>query len=84
LTLIVKDKGCGISRQVLEKFRKTGTHVGVGLAGIRERVKELDGALKIESGDAGTLLKAVIPVSPSEQHKSVLPVLSPLYSSIVH
>jgi len=84
VTLIIKDKGRGIPRQVLEKFRKTGTNVGVGLAGIRERVKELDGTLKIDSSDAGTLLKAVIPVSVPEQREAGLPVLSPIYSSIVH
>jgi signal transduction histidine kinase len=32
---------------------------GVGLAGMRERLRELDGELKIESDNSGTSLRAV-------------------------
>ena len=35
----------------------------MGLAGIRERLKELGGALEIESNLDGTILKATIPAS---------------------
>lgn len=51
----------GVARDVLDRFWKTGT-VGVGLAGIRERLKGLGGFLEIESGPDGTLIKATIPV----------------------
>ncbi len=60
--LIVKDFGMGVPREVLDRFWKTG-NVGVGLAGIRERLKELGGFLEIESNLDGTLLKATIPVA---------------------
>jgi signal transduction histidine kinase len=40
--LTVKDFGVGVPREVLDRFWKTGS-VGVGLAGIRERLKELGG-----------------------------------------
>lgn len=59
--LTVRDFGVGVTRDVLDRFWKTGT-VGVGLAGIRERLKGLGGFLEIESGSDGTLLKATIPV----------------------
>jgi len=58
--LTVKDYGMGVPREVLDRFWKTG-NVGVGLAGIRERLKELDGCLEIESSLDGTLLRATIP-----------------------
>jgi signal transduction histidine kinase len=60
VVLTVKDYGMGVPREVLDRFWKTG-NVGVGLAGIRERLKELGGSLEIESNLDGTLLRATIP-----------------------
>src|SRR5262249_25258598 len=48
-SLVIKDFGKGIPREILEQFKQKGTNVGVGLAGIRERVKELGGTFQIES-----------------------------------
>jgi len=62
VVLTVRDFGTGVPREVLDRFWKTGS-VGVGLAGIRERLQELGGVLEIESNLDGTLLKATIPVS---------------------
>jgi signal transduction histidine kinase len=61
VVLTVRDFGVGVTREVLDRFWKTGS-VGVGLAGIRERLKGLGGFLEIESSPDGTLLKASIPV----------------------
>lgn len=61
VVLTVRDSGVGVAREVLDRFWKTGT-VGVGLAGIRERLKGLGGFLEIESSPDRTLLKATIPV----------------------
>ena len=74
--LTVRDFGMGVPREVLDRFWKTG-NVGVGLAGIRERLKELNGALEIESNLDGTLLRATIPLDQrneisSEQSKVAL------------
>ena len=63
VTLELKDYGKGISPSFLDRFQKTGTGAGVGLAGIRERVRELGGELVIESNECGTLLKVAVPVS---------------------
>ena len=60
VVLMVKDYGMGVPREVLDRFWKTG-NVGVGLAGIRERLKELGGSLEIESNLDGTLLRATVP-----------------------
>lgn len=68
VVLSVKDFGMGVPREVLDRFWKTG-HVGVGLAGIRERLKELGGSLEIESNLDGTLLRATVPIAASESHE---------------
>jgi signal transduction histidine kinase len=65
VVLTVRDFGMGVPREVLDRFWKTG-NVGVGLAGIRERLKELGGFLELESNLDGTLLKATIPAAPSD------------------
>jgi signal transduction histidine kinase len=61
--LEVKDNGCGIEQDSLDRFRTTGTGMGVGLAGMRERVLDLGGKLQIES-DGGTSVRITIPVTP--------------------
>jgi signal transduction histidine kinase len=63
--LKVQDFGSGVPREVLDRFWKTG-NAGVGLAGIRERLKELGGQLEIESNLDGTVLKATIPLSVAD------------------
>jgi len=59
--LTVKDFGMGVPREILDRFWRTG-NVGVGLAGIRERLQELGGALEIESNLDGTTLRVTIPL----------------------
>jgi signal transduction histidine kinase len=58
----VEDHGKGMSRDVLARFAESGTNVGVGLAGMRERAKELGGTLEVRSGKKGTHLHVVIPI----------------------
>jgi signal transduction histidine kinase len=71
VVLSVEDHGKGIPPETLARFQKDGTHVGVGLAGMRERVKELRGVFVIESSSQGTLLRATVPLALAE--KSRLP-----------
>jgi len=75
VVLTVRDWGMGVPREVLDRFWKTG-NVGVGLAGIRERLKELEGVLEIESNVDGTLLKATVPLTP-ETGENVEPMVHP-------
>ena len=70
VTLAIDDNGKGIPRDVLERFGKSGVNLGVGLAGMRERVKELGGRLEIESDKSGTRLRAIIPIPTEQQGKS--------------
>jgi signal transduction histidine kinase len=64
VVLQVRDNGCGIPPELLSRFRATGDGMGVGLAGIGERVRELGGTLKLESDGSGTLVRVTIPITP--------------------
>jgi PAS domain S-box-containing protein len=65
LVLSVRDYGHGIARERLQRFAETGAGVGVGLAGMRERVRELNGDLRLSSDEKGTLVTAEIPLGKS-------------------
>src|SRR5271156_171537 len=62
ISLSVRDYGTGISAERLAKMNGSGSDVGVGIAGMRERLNELGGRLEIESDSTGTLLKASVPL----------------------
>ena len=63
ISLIVRDFGRGIPADTLANFRTKGTHVGVGLAGIKERVRELNGEFQIESDASGTTISVKLPLT---------------------
>jgi len=54
----VKDSGMGIHAQ---DFASSG-RVGVGIAGMRERVRQFGGKFEIQSDDNGTTVTAVFPI----------------------
>jgi signal transduction histidine kinase len=64
VVLEIKDNGHGIPEEVLNHFHRTGAGTGVGIAGIRERVRELEGKLTLESNSAGTLVRVSVPLAP--------------------
>jgi signal transduction histidine kinase len=49
---------------MLSRFDQTGAGMGVGLSGMRERVRELGGQMKVEADSQGTSLKITIPLTP--------------------
>ena len=59
--LEIRDSGRGIPSERLRRLREAGPETGVGLAGMRERLRELNGKLEIESDDNGTRMRAIIP-----------------------
>jgi signal transduction histidine kinase len=61
--LEVRDQGKGIPKELLQNFLTKGTKSGVGLAGMRERLRELGGQLDIQSGAAGTMISVSMPLS---------------------
>jgi PAS domain S-box-containing protein len=62
ITMKIRDYGKGMPADILNRFQKTGERAGVGLSGIRERVKELGGRVEIKSDRDGTLLSVVLPL----------------------
>jgi signal transduction histidine kinase len=62
--LEVKDNGCGIKQDALSRFQETGNGMGVGLTGMRERVRDLGGKLQLDSDNNGTSVRITIPVTP--------------------
>jgi PAS domain S-box-containing protein len=62
----VRDEGKGISPERLAEIRSRGS--GVGIGGIRERLRRFHGEMKIESNSSGTTVSATIPI-PSEALK---------------
>ncbi len=56
----VQDHGRGTSPERLAEIQHQGT--GVGIRGIRERVRQFHGELTIESGDSGTRICASMPL----------------------
>jgi signal transduction histidine kinase len=62
VALQITDQGKGIPAELLAKFRRTRGGVGVGLAGMRERVEELNGKLDIQSEGHCTILSVTIPL----------------------
>jgi signal transduction histidine kinase len=60
LLLEIQDAGRGIPAEKQQQIR-LGVRVGVGLRGMRERVAQLRGQLKIESDSRGTTILATLP-----------------------
>jgi len=48
---------------MLDHFLKDGTQVGVGLAGMQERVRKQGGIFEIRSGESGTAIEVNKPLS---------------------
>jgi signal transduction histidine kinase len=69
IILRVKDYGKGMAMDSLRSFQTKGSNLGVGLTGMRERVRELSGDLDIQSGPSGTLVMVTLPLeaAPSEK-----------------
>jgi signal transduction histidine kinase len=60
LAVTISDQGRGIPSGVLERS-PLGKGAGVGIAGMKERVKYIGGRLEIESSEYGTKVKAIVP-----------------------
>jgi Signal transduction histidine kinase len=56
----VADDGKGIPHDVLSRFYE-GAAPGIGLAGMRERLAEFGGQMKVHSSSAGSVVEATIP-----------------------
>lgn len=64
VVLQIRDRGCGMPAG---PRRRASMSEGVGLLGIRERVKQLNGQLEILSRTSGTVLSVRLPISASQR-----------------
>jgi signal transduction histidine kinase len=61
IELEVADSGKGISEELLHRFNASVGAAGVGLTGMRERVRELGGQFEIRSLHTGTTISVALP-----------------------
>jgi PAS domain S-box-containing protein len=59
IVLEIEDDGIGIPSDVMDRVRtQSAASVGVGIAGMRERISQLGGTLEIHSSPRGTVVRA--------------------------
>jgi PAS domain S-box-containing protein len=68
VVVTVSDDGKGIDEDVIQ-FRPES--VGVGIGGMRQRVTELGGTLRLVNANPGTVVEVVIPVGKPHQSSAV-------------
>jgi signal transduction histidine kinase len=68
-SLRIADRGVGVPDEVLTRFKVSGTS-GVGLAGMRERIRELGGTFEVESSNKGTSVRVTVPLATSANVKT--------------
>jgi signal transduction histidine kinase len=62
VTVEVQDHGKGIPKSKQRELLESG-RAGVGFGGMRERLRQLDGTLEIESEEGGTTVIAKLKVA---------------------
>lgn len=71
LQLEIADNGKGIAVERLRRFQSSTSQTGVGIAGMRERVRQLGGHLELRSAGVGTTVYVVLPTSvPADSAQS--------------
>jgi signal transduction histidine kinase len=63
VTMRVEDEGQGMGESALKRDSESAAAPGVGIAGMRERVRQLGGRLEIHSPGSGTTLKVTLPLN---------------------
>ncbi|MGC2260247.1 MAG: PAS domain S-box protein, partial [Candidatus Sulfotelmatobacter sp.] len=75
VSLKVQDQGKGISPERLAEIQAKGS--GVGMTGMRERVRQFGGNMTIESNSQGTTISFSLPVAKNDPPKHA-PVVQPV------
>jgi signal transduction histidine kinase len=63
IVVTVQDDGKGVAEHIIE-FRPGS--IGIGIGGMRQRVKEFGGEVKLRNSNPGTLVEVMIPISSAE------------------
>ena len=77
----VEDEGSGIDAAILGRLARGPKALGVGIPGLRERLRQLGGRLEISSSSGGTRLVAVLPAESAASVTDDASQLSPAESS---
>jgi signal transduction histidine kinase len=64
LTLDICDEGKGIPAEKLAEVQAAGS--GVGIRGMRERIRHFSGDLSLKSDDSGTTVRVVVPLAAQD------------------
>ena len=75
IALDIRDEGRGMSPERLTEIRSGRS--GVGIRGMRERLRQVEGTMNIESGSFGTQIFVTIPIpktTPSEEQRKTEPL----------
>jgi signal transduction histidine kinase len=73
-TLKIRDFGVGLPPEMM---RASGSNLGVGLAGMKERVREYNGQFEILSDSSGTLISVTFPLTGRVAETSAPPTNRP-------
>ncbi|MGH9495783.1 MAG: response regulator [Candidatus Sulfotelmatobacter sp.] len=68
ITITVRDDGKGIGQSVVNLSPES---IGVGIGGMRQRVNELGGSLRLANANPGTIVEVVIPANYVEKTAKV-------------
>jgi PAS domain S-box-containing protein len=60
--LSIRDYGQGISAEKVNNFNRSGAGSGVGLGGMRQRLRDFGGQLQVQSAGTGTTILAMLPI----------------------
>ncbi len=66
VSIEIRDHGRGMPPYILQQIEGDGTKLGVGLAGMRERIHELGGSFEVVSDAQGTTVRATVPLGARE------------------
>jgi len=72
----IEDKGKGIPPEKIEEMASAGAP-GVGIRGMRERLRQLGGALEINSNGSGTVVAVRLPIAAISHPADALATSSP-------
>jgi PAS domain S-box-containing protein len=66
ITVQIHDRGRGISPKLMSEFWSGNQLAGVGIAGMRERIRDMRGQFDIRSGTEGTTVEITVPIQPQQ------------------
>jgi signal transduction histidine kinase len=72
----IEDKGKGIPPEKIEEMASAGAP-GVGIRGMRERLRQLGGTLDVSSNGAGTLVRVRLPLTNTSSPENSVETSSP-------